>query len=74
MDEEQKHNPGEPEFGEHSDEAEHNPGEPEFGEVRLTILETPGHTPEGISILVYDTAQSADQPPSRTESTGSARS
>ena len=27
-----EHNPGEPEFGEHSDEAEHNPGEFEFGE------------------------------------------
>lgn len=26
----------------------------EFGSVRLQILETPGHTPEGISILVYD--------------------
>lgn len=28
----------------------------EFGAVRLGILETPGHTPEGISILVYDLA------------------
>jgi glyoxylase-like metal-dependent hydrolase (beta-lactamase superfamily II) len=26
----------------------------EFGRVRLGILETPGHTPEGISVLVYD--------------------
>jgi hydroxyacylglutathione hydrolase len=26
----------------------------EFGDVRLTILETPGHTPESISIVVYD--------------------
>jgi hydroxyacylglutathione hydrolase len=34
----------------------------EFGDVRLEILETPGHTPEGISILVYDLAKSADQP------------
>ncbi|MGD9723632.1 MAG: rhodanese-like domain-containing protein [Pirellulales bacterium] len=34
----------------------------EFGDVRLEILETPGHTPEGISILVYDLAQSADKP------------
>ncbi len=34
----------------------------EFGDVRLKILETPGHTPEGISILVYDLAQSADKP------------
>lgn len=34
----------------------------EFGDVRLEILETPGHTPEGISILVYDLAQSAKKP------------
>ena len=27
-----EHNPGEPEFGEHSDEAEHNPGEFDLGE------------------------------------------
>ena len=26
----------------------------EFGHLRLGILETPGHTPEGIAILVYD--------------------
>jgi hydroxyacylglutathione hydrolase len=26
----------------------------EFGDVRLEILETPGHTPEGISILVFN--------------------
>src|SRR5262245_32981469 len=26
----------------------------EFGDVRLEVLETPGHTPEGISILVFD--------------------
>jgi hydroxyacylglutathione hydrolase len=26
----------------------------EFGTVRLQVLETPGHTPEGISIVVYD--------------------
>ena len=25
-----------------------------FGDVRLETLETPGHTPEGISILVFD--------------------
>jgi glyoxylase-like metal-dependent hydrolase (beta-lactamase superfamily II)/rhodanese-related sulfurtransferase len=30
----------------------------ELGEVRLAILETPGHTPEGISIVVYDLAVS----------------
>lgn len=34
----------------------------EFGTVRLEILETPGHTPEGISILVYDLAKSAERP------------
>jgi hydroxyacylglutathione hydrolase len=26
----------------------------EFGRVRLTILETPGHSPESVSIVVYD--------------------
>ncbi len=34
----------------------------EFGQVRLEILETPGHTPEAISILVYDLDQDAQQP------------
>lgn len=34
----------------------------EFGDVRLEILETPGHTPEGISILVYDLAKDVTQP------------
>ena len=34
----------------------------EFGDVRLEILETPGHTPEGISILVYDLAKSKEKP------------
>lgn len=33
-----------------------------FGQVRLQILETPGHTPEAISILVYDLAQSGLSP------------
>ena len=33
-----------------------------FGDVRLEIMETPGHTPEGISILVYDLAKSAKEP------------
>jgi hydroxyacylglutathione hydrolase len=31
----------------------------EFGEVRLQVLETPGHTPESISILLYDLAVDA---------------
>src|SRR5438093_495205 len=34
----------------------------EFGTVRLRILETPGHTPEGISILVYDLAADSGTP------------
>ena len=34
----------------------------EFGDVRLEVLETPGHTPEGISILVYDLAESPKTP------------
>ncbi|HXN97539.1 MAG TPA: MBL fold metallo-hydrolase [Candidatus Acidoferrales bacterium] len=34
----------------------------EFGKVRLEALETPGHTPESISILVYDLASSASEP------------
>ncbi len=34
----------------------------EFGDVRLEIMETPGHTPEGISILVYDLAKSDKEP------------
>jgi hydroxyacylglutathione hydrolase len=33
-----------------------------FGKVRLRALETPGHTPESISILVYDLARSESQP------------
>lgn len=34
----------------------------EFGDVKLEIMETPGHTPEGISILVYDLASSPQEP------------
>jgi len=34
----------------------------ELGEVRLRILETPGHTPEGISVLVFDGAKSETVP------------
>ncbi|HEV2197933.1 MAG TPA: MBL fold metallo-hydrolase [Candidatus Acidoferrum sp.] len=34
----------------------------EFGNVRLKALETPGHTPESISILVYDLNVSDTQP------------
>jgi hydroxyacylglutathione hydrolase len=34
----------------------------EFGRVRLKTLETPGHTPESISILVYDLNRSTSEP------------
>jgi glyoxylase-like metal-dependent hydrolase (beta-lactamase superfamily II)/rhodanese-related sulfurtransferase len=34
----------------------------EFGRVRLKALETPGHTPESTSILVYDLNASASEP------------
>jgi glyoxylase-like metal-dependent hydrolase (beta-lactamase superfamily II)/rhodanese-related sulfurtransferase len=34
----------------------------DFGQVRLTTLETPGHTPESICLLVYDLAESASTP------------
>ena len=34
----------------------------EFGNTRLEFLETPGHTPEGISILVHDLAADAGRP------------
>ncbi len=34
----------------------------ELGRVRLKVLETPGHTPESISIVVYDRNASATQP------------
>jgi len=34
----------------------------ELGDVRIKILETPGHTPEGISLLVYDLTKSDTLP------------
>lgn len=34
----------------------------EFGSVRIQVLETPGHTPESISLAVYDLDKSADHP------------
>jgi rhodanese-related sulfurtransferase len=34
----------------------------EFGRVRLKVLETPGHTPESISIVVYDLNSSDARP------------
>ena len=36
----------------------------EFGNLRLKALETPGHTPESISIVVYDLARSENEPQS----------
>ena len=34
----------------------------DMGEVGIEVLHTPGHTPEHISLLVYDRAASADEP------------
>jgi hydroxyacylglutathione hydrolase len=34
----------------------------EFGKLRLVIVETPGHSPESISIVVYDLERDADKP------------
>jgi glyoxylase-like metal-dependent hydrolase (beta-lactamase superfamily II)/rhodanese-related sulfurtransferase len=34
----------------------------ELGDVRVKVLETPGHTPEGISLLVYDLTRSVTDP------------
>ncbi len=34
----------------------------QFGRTALKVLETPGHTPEGISILVYDLVRDASRP------------
>jgi hydroxyacylglutathione hydrolase len=40
----------------------HNGASVEFGRLRLTALETPGHTAESISILVFDLDRSATVP------------
>lgn len=34
----------------------------EFGDVKLSILETPGHTPEGITIVAYDLGEDPETP------------
>ncbi|MGE0472791.1 MAG: rhodanese-like domain-containing protein [Nitrospirales bacterium] len=34
----------------------------EFGSVRIKVLETPGHTPESISLAVYDLGKRHDRP------------
>jgi hydroxyacylglutathione hydrolase len=39
-----------------------NGDEVRLGRVRLSVLETPGHSPESISILVFDPDQSAERP------------
>ena len=36
----------------------------EFGKVRMQVIATPGHTPEGISILVYGLAVDSEKPQS----------
>lgn len=40
----------------------HDGDQLEFGRVRLKALETPGHTPESISIVIYDLNASSTQP------------
>jgi hydroxyacylglutathione hydrolase len=34
----------------------------QFGDIRIQTMETPGHTPEGISLLVFDRSQSETVP------------
>lgn len=34
----------------------------EFGQVKLVGMETPGHTPEGLTVLAYDLAKDAERP------------
>lgn len=46
MEHSEQHNPGEPEFGEHSDEAPHNPGEPEFREEHRSSDDPRANSPE----------------------------
>ncbi len=36
MSDDPRHNPGEPEFGDHDDDAPHNPGEPQFDDPEAT--------------------------------------
>jgi hydroxyacylglutathione hydrolase len=40
----------------------HDGDEIRFGEIILRFLETPGHTPESLSVLVFDTAESSQVP------------
>lgn len=34
----------------------------QFGDVRLVGMETPGHTPEGVTVLAYDLSKSSEDP------------
>ncbi len=34
----------------------------EFGKMRIVAMETPGHTPESVSLVLYDVAESATRP------------
>ena len=34
----------------------------EWGKLRLQVLSTPGHTPEGVSLVIYDLEDSAEKP------------
>jgi rhodanese-related sulfurtransferase/glyoxylase-like metal-dependent hydrolase (beta-lactamase superfamily II) len=43
-------------------QAMHDGDQIELGDVRLVVLETPGHTPEGISLLVFDRNTSDTDP------------
>ena len=44
----EKHNPGEPEFGEgHDEDAPHNPGEPTFGDDEPTDADSAAESAEG---------------------------
>ena len=46
--EDEKHNPGEPEFGEgHDDDKPHNPGEPTFGDDEPTDADEAAEAAEG---------------------------
>lgn len=48
MSDDEKHNPGEPEFGEgHDEDKPHNPGEPTFGEDEPTDADEAAEAAEG---------------------------
>jgi len=43
-------------------QVEHDGAEHRLGHVRIRVLATPGHTPEGISLVIYDDARDASVP------------